>query len=129
LIDHYPAGLLGLKALGDIATAERRKPGKKLLVWIGPGWSIGSEKDFETQDPKSHTFDTIYWFSILLREARVSLFSFRVGQTTPDTRSSDLYMHFLNGVESAQQASRILIKGFSPCKAGVACWGLLRVTT
>ena len=105
LIDDYPAGLLGLKALGDIATAERRKPGKKLLVWIGPGWSIGSERDFETQDPKSHTFDTIYWFSILLREARVSLFSFRVGQTNPDTRSSDSYMHFLNGVESAQQAS------------------------
>jgi VWFA-related protein len=105
LIDDYPAGLLGLKALGDIATAERRKPGKKLLVWIGPGWSIGSERDFETQDPKSHTFDTIYWFSILLREARVSLFSVRVGQTNPDTRSSDLYMHFLNGVESVQQAS------------------------
>jgi VWFA-related protein len=105
LKDDYPAGLLGLKALGDIATAERRKPGKKLLVWIGPGWSIGSERDFETQDPKSHTFDTIYWFSVLLREARVSLFSFRVGQTNPDTRSSDLYMHFLNGVESTQQAS------------------------
>ena len=105
VVDHYPAGLLGLKALGDIATAERRKPGKKLLVWIGPGWSIGSERDFETQDPKSHTFDTIYWFSLLLREARVSLFIFRVGQTNPDTRSSDLYMHFLNGVESAQYAS------------------------
>ena len=61
-VDHDPAGLQGLKALGDIATAERRKPGKKLLVWIGPGWSIGSERDFETQDPKSHTFDTIYCF-------------------------------------------------------------------
>jgi len=105
VVDQDPAGLLGLKALGDIATAERRKPGKKLLVWIGPGWSIGSERDFETRDPKAHTFDTIYWFSILLREARVSLFSFRVGQTDPDPRSSDFYMHFLNGVESAQQAS------------------------
>ena len=30
--DQDAAGLLGLKALGDIATAERRKPGKKLLV-------------------------------------------------------------------------------------------------
>lgn len=104
-VDHDPPGLLALRALGDIATSERRKPGKKLLVWIGPGWSIGSERDFETRDPKSHTFDTIYWFSTLLREARISLFSFRVGQTAPDTRSSNLYMHFLNGVESAQQAS------------------------
>jgi VWFA-related protein len=31
-----------LKALGQIATDERRKPGRKLLVWVGPGWGIGS---------------------------------------------------------------------------------------
>jgi VWFA-related protein len=99
-----PDGLLGLKALGDIATAERRKPGKKQLLWIGPSWNIGSATDFETRDSKSHTFDTIYWFSTLLREARISLFSFTVGQSDPGTRS-DVYMRFLNGVESAQQAS------------------------
>ncbi len=99
-----PDGLLGLKALGYIATADRRIPGKKLLLWIGPGWNIGSATDFETRDPKSHTFDTIYWFSTLLREARISLFSFTVGQSDPGTRS-EVYMRFLNGVESAQQAS------------------------
>ncbi len=99
-----PDGLLGLKALGYIATADRRIPGKKLLLWIGPGWNIGSATDFETRDPKSHTFHTIYWFSTLLREARISLFSFTVGQSAPGTRS-DVYMRFLNGVESAQQAS------------------------
>jgi VWFA-related protein len=106
-VNEDPAGLQGLKALGDIATAERRKPGKKLLLWIGPGWSIGSARDFEpkkTRDPKQDAFDTIYWFSNLLREARISLFSFTVGQPDPETRS-DLYMRFLNGVEFAQQAS------------------------
>jgi|SRR5579864_1031098 len=104
-VDHDPPGLLALRALGYIATSERRKPGKKLLIWIGPGWSIGSEKDFETQDPKSHTFETIYWFSTLLREARISFFFFRVGQLETDPRSSDLYTHFLSGVESVQEAS------------------------
>ena len=102
-----PAGLQALKALGDIATAERRKPGKKLLLWIGPGWNIGSAIDFEskkTRDPKQDTFNTIYWFSTLLREARISLFNFTVGQSDPVSRP-DLYMRFLNGVESAQQAS------------------------
>ena len=34
--------IAALKALGYIATAERRKPGRKLLVWIGPGCGIGS---------------------------------------------------------------------------------------
>jgi VWFA-related protein len=110
-----PAGLTALKALGDIATGERRKPGKKLLLWVGPGWRIGSARDFDTRDPKPHTFDTIYWFSNLFREARISLFSFTVGQTdprtgNPETRTdpkigSDVYMRSLIGVESAQQAS------------------------
>ena len=102
-----PPGLKALKALGDIATAERRKPGKKLLLWVGPGWGVGSARDFEpkkTRDPKQDTFDTIYWFSNLLREARISLFSFTVGQTDPETRS-DLYLRFISGVESAQEAS------------------------
>ena len=111
-----PAGLKALKALGDIATAERRKPGRKLLVWVGPGWGIGSGADFESLPDydsvqgreraraRQVTFNTIYWFSTLLREARISLYSFSVGQTDPDPRSL-LYLNFLEGVESVQQAS------------------------
>jgi len=111
-----PAGLKALKSLGDIATAERRKPGRKLLVWVGPGWGIGSGAEFESLPDydsvqrreraraRQVTFNTIYWFSTLLREARISLYSFSVGQTDPDPRSL-LYLTFLEGVESVQQAS------------------------
>jgi VWFA-related protein len=99
-----PAGLKALKALGHIATVERRNFGKKLLLWVGPGSGIGTARDFETRDPKPRTFNTIYWFSNLLREARISLFSITVGQTDPET-GSERYMLFRNGVESAQQAS------------------------
>src|ERR1700722_8344312 len=85
-----PAGLSALKALGDIATSERRKPGRKLLIWVGPGWGIGSGADFESLQPresvraKQVTFHAIYWFSTLLREARISLFSFSVGEPIPE---------------------------------------------
>jgi len=111
-----PAGLKALKALGDVATAERRKLGRKLLVWVGPGWGIGSGAEFESlpdyeslqrrerAQARQVTFNTIYWFSTLLREARISLYSFSVGQTDPDPRSL-LYLNFLGGVESVQQAS------------------------
>ena len=104
-----PAGLKALKALGDIATAERRKPGRKLLVWVGPGWGIGSGVEFTRLGPdntqaRQVTFNTIYWFSTLLREARISLYSFSVGQTDPDPRSL-LYLNFLKGVEAVQQSN------------------------
>ena len=113
IVVREPAGLKALKALGHIATVERRNPGKKLLLWVGPGWGIGSALDFETRDSKPHTFNTIYWFSNLLREARISLFNFSVGQTeTGDSKArtdpetgSDRYTLFLNGGESAEHAS------------------------
>ena len=112
-----PAGLQALKALGEIATAEKRKPGRKLLVWVGPGWGIGSGVEFTNLGPdnaqaRQVTFNTIYWFSALLREARISLYSFSVGQTlgTPEDATDPdprplLYLNFLKGVESVQQSS------------------------
>lgn len=115
IVTREPAGLKALKALGHIAAAERPRSGKKLLLWIGPSWGIGSALDFKTRDPKPRTFNTIYWFSNLLREARISLFSFAVEQTDPETQTpeirtdpvtgSDRYILFLNGVQSAQYAS------------------------
>jgi VWFA-related protein len=112
-----PAGLSGLKARGYIATSDRPKPGRKLLIWVGPGWGIGSGTDWESLPDyeslerresaraKQVTFDTIYWFSTLLREARVSLFSFSVGEHIPIRLSSSTYLDFLNGVQSVEQAS------------------------
>jgi VWFA-related protein len=112
-----PAGLSALKALGYIAASERRKPGRKLLIWVGPGWGIGSGTDWESLPnyeslerresarAKQVTFDTIYWFSTLLREARITLFSFSVGEHIPIRLSSFTYLDFLNGVQSVEQVS------------------------
>jgi len=97
-------GVSALKALAAIATVERGVPGRKVLVWIGPGWGIGSGKDFESKQPPQVTFDTIYWFSTLLREARIVLYSTSVGQTDLDPGSLK-YLSFLNGVASIELAS------------------------
>jgi VWFA-related protein len=45
--------LTALQALGEIATAERRKPGRKLLLWVGPGWGVGSGAYAEGSLPKA----------------------------------------------------------------------------
>jgi hypothetical protein len=112
-----PAGLSTLKALGYIATSARRKPGRKLLIWVGPGWGIGSGADWESlpeyeslqhresERAKQVTFDTVYWFSTLLREARISLFSFSVGEHIPIPPSSLSYLDSLSGVQSVEQVS------------------------
>jgi VWFA-related protein len=75
------------KVLGAIATAERQKPGRKLLLWVGPGWGIGSgndtNEDLAGKENQSAFFDRIVWFSALLRLARVNLYSFSVGENGP----------------------------------------------
>jgi hypothetical protein len=48
-IVHSRAGEGALEALGAIAVAERRNPGRKLLVWVGPGLGTGS--DVNPEDP------------------------------------------------------------------------------
>jgi VWFA-related protein len=80
-----------LTALGAIVLEERRKPGRKLLVWIGPGWPAGV-----------NSFDWITEFSTRMREARIALYSitswpYRVGEFP--------YQNYLQGIQSARQVS------------------------
>jgi VWFA-related protein len=74
-----PPPIAALQALGAFAAAERREPGRKLLLWFGPGWAVASGKNpnvtTDSQQQKQTLFDHIAWFSTLLRLARVSLCS------------------------------------------------------
>jgi VWFA-related protein len=84
-------GQSALTALGAIVLEERRKPGRKLLVWIGPGWPAAV-----------NSFDWITEFSTRMREARIALYSvtswpYRVGEFP--------YQNYLQGIQSAQQVS------------------------
>ena len=99
-----PPSLDALQALGAIATAERRKPGRKLLLWVGPGWGLGSGVYNELAGSRDDAFYTICWFSTLLREARIALYSFSVGED-PSQLFTQLYKSYLNGAESVHDAS------------------------
>jgi VWFA-related protein len=93
--------LEALKALGQVGTMERQLPGRKLVIWVGPGWGIGTGAYAERTVSKEETFNAIRWFSTLLREARITLYNLSVGETDP----SQLYLKYVNGVHSPQQAS------------------------
>ena len=97
-----PPYLATLKAVAYIATEERRKPGRKLLFWIGPGSGIGSGAYPGNISEGQKTFDLIFWFSTLLREARMQIGTFSVGESDP---RSLLYKDYLNGVKTVPQAS------------------------
>lgn len=67
---------LSLKTLRMIATAEQPKPGRKLLIWIGPGWPMLEGPGYRQSDRSQRSgFNVIVETSQMLREARVTLYS------------------------------------------------------
>jgi VWFA-related protein len=99
-----PPSESSLKALAQIATDERTQPGRKLLLWVGPGWGIGSgaSADAKGANAGSQILGTAAWFSTLLREAHLVLYSFAVGETGPE---GQLYKAYLGGVSSPHKAT------------------------
>jgi VWFA-related protein len=98
-----PVMLTALKALGQIATGERQKPGRKLLLWIGPNAGIGSGA-FPTDRHHDQTLlDTADWFSTLLRESRTTLYTLSVGE--PEDPLPLSYQNFLEGAKSPHEVT------------------------
>jgi len=100
---HDTAAMSTLKSFGQIATEERRSPGRKLMVWVGPGVSVGTGlygmSGNLNELPKKMTqenLDTIWWFSLLLREARIVLYTFTVGESDPRAQAA-LTENYVNG--------------------------------
>jgi VWFA-related protein len=96
---------LSLRQMTAIAENEARKPGRKLLIWVGPGWPMLTSNDFSASDKDQRRyFDAIVELSTRLREARMVVYS--VAPTNVDRRGENtlLYRAFLKGVTSARKA-------------------------
>jgi VWFA-related protein len=67
---------LSLKTLSSIASYERGRPGRKLVIWISPGWPYLSGPNVQlTSKDEQHLFATIVGASAGLRQARITLYS------------------------------------------------------
>jgi VWFA-related protein len=88
---------LSLKVLAHIADRESIRQGRKLLIWIGPGWPLLERMNWNAS-PKNlqEFFDFLVFLSTRLREARTALY------TVADARDFQ-YRKYLKGVTSAQK--------------------------
>ena len=78
-----------MMSLGSIVLEERRKPGRKLLFWLSPGWRAWD-----------NAFHDVTEFSTRLREARVALWSW------PYPDGDFTYKNFLAPVKSAHKVRK-----------------------
>jgi VWFA-related protein len=87
-----------VKAMALIADNERKKPGRKVLVWIGPGWPLLRREDLVYSARRQQlNFDSIVSLSTKLREGRIVVYSLGGGEEF-------FYKDFLKGVRTEEQA-------------------------
>lgn len=91
------------RALDGIAQNEARKPGRKLLIWVGWGWPmLNRPTDYYSAAQQHQLFESIVIMSTALREAQITVYSVSpAGVFGPDLV---LYKNFLKGVKSYKDA-------------------------
>jgi VWFA-related protein len=94
---------LSVKEMANIAENESRKPGRKLVIWVGPGWPLlDRPRDGYSERSQKGYFDGIVELSTRLREARITVDS--VSPTNSGATTNLLYRNFLKGVASFREA-------------------------
>jgi VWFA-related protein len=100
---------LSVRQMANIAENEARKPGRKLLIWVGPGWPMLTRTDpsYYSEKNERRYFDGIVELSTKLREARMVIYSAapaNVGAGGADSTYALLFKDFLKPVKSAHEA-------------------------
>ena len=105
---------LSVQQLTKLAGVESRKPGRKLLIWMGRGWRI--QPDGVEGSDQHRVFNTIVEISNLLREAHTAVYSVSsdnpISNVSGLNQSADLdavaliadYQSFLKPVRISKQA-------------------------
>ena len=98
---------LCLSAIEQLADHEATVPGRKLLVWISPGWPYltGPDVQLSAKD-QQWIFSTIVGLSDALRRARITLYDVDpLGMTDAGGWRTSYYKEFVKGVRTATQAA------------------------
>lgn len=96
---------LSLQTLAGIIQREAKQPGRKLLIWISPGWALLSGPEVElTKKQQDEIFREIVALSGQLREARITLYAVDpLGTLDAGTFRTFYYESFLRGVSSSNK--------------------------
>jgi VWFA-related protein len=97
---------MSLRTLLSIATFEEKKPGRKILIWLSPGWPLlsGPRMQISAKEQQS-LFGSVVATSVALQKARITLYSIdTLGVSDAGTLRTSYYKNFLKGVSAPKQA-------------------------
>jgi VWFA-related protein len=97
---------LSISTLDSLARYEATKPGRKLLIWISPGWPILSGPRIQISNKEQEDiFHTVVALSALLRQAKITLYSLDpLGTADAGSLRLTYYEEFLKGLKKPGDA-------------------------
>jgi VWFA-related protein len=98
--------VFSLNSLQQFADYEATRPGRKLVVWISPGWPLLSGTGVElSSEAQQWLFSNIVALSDGLRRARITLYGIDpAGLAGANGFRTSAYKYFLKAVKTASQA-------------------------
>ncbi len=97
---------LSLRALSGLVAQMRQRPGRKLLLWVSPGWPVFSGPAMYLSDKQQQElYHQIASISEMLRQARVTLYCIDPLGSSESVFQSQSYQQYLKPATKPSQAT------------------------
>jgi VWFA-related protein len=97
---------LSMKSLFELVTSAAARPGRKIILWISPGWPLLASPRIEQQmssKQQQQIFNNVVSISTLLRQGRITLYSIDPLGSADFARSS-WWQSYAKGITKVSQA-------------------------
>ena len=89
-----------LKAIRTLAGYEAGRPGRKIILWVSPGWPTLSDPGITlTSSQETSIFNQVTWLSSTLREAQTSVYAVNPLGVGEGLGRAFYYEQFTSGVK------------------------------
>ncbi|HTW60762.1 MAG TPA: VWA domain-containing protein [Terracidiphilus sp.] len=94
---------LSLSALHQLISVLAGTPGRKIVLWISPGWPLLSGPNYPVDNKmQRQIFDEIEYFSTQLRQADITLYNLNAA-AVQEARETSYYEGFVKGIAKPSQ--------------------------
>lgn len=89
-----------MKALRLVAGYASGQPGRKIVLWVSPGWHLLSGPEIELSGQQEEAiFNEITWFSMAFRDTETTIYAINPLGVEESVAREFYYEEFLNGVK------------------------------
>jgi VWFA-related protein len=94
---------LSLSTLSQLASYEQKAPGRKLLIWVSPGWAyLSGVRIYLTPRDQNQLFSAIVGISDAMERARITPYSVDPLGVAGSGFRANYYQEFLKGVKASK---------------------------